>query len=349
MDATAERRDVTIPRAAVPLTLAAAGLSPLEERALRTLLRWGELRISDLMAELGLTVDEGDDLVDRMVSAGLVTASPPPARIVAALPPELSVGRRLRAHQRELDLARESLVHLVEAHRAAIRTSTGADLIEIVRGRFAIRQQLRSLQDNAATEMLWLCRAGQVAMSSAENTEEMDALARGVRYRVVYERALLEEPGMIASVELSTAAGEQARAVQEVPVRLAIADRRVAICPLVPVDPGVTEPTAAIIKDSTLLQALLALFDHVWAGGVPLHPAGRDETGPAAHDRTGPVTETERHLLSLVAAGLPDKAIATRSGVSVRTVRRRVAALMARADCRTRIELVWQSARRGWI
>jgi len=54
-------------------------------------------------------------------------------------------------------------------------------------------------------------------------------------------------------------------------------------------------------------------------------------------------------LLSLLLSGLTDEAIAAHRGTSVRTVQRRVHALMDLAHVRTRMQLAWEAARQGWV
>jgi DNA-binding CsgD family transcriptional regulator len=131
------------------------------------------------------------------------------------------------------------------------------------------------------------------------------------------------------------------------PVRPAIVDRSIAVCPLVP-DGRSGYPTAAIVGRSQLLDAL-ALFDGYWERAFPVMPAGpRDELRPgeAVVDQPEP---HERLVLSLFVAGLPDKAIASQLEVSRRTVQRRLADQMAPAGVDTRPGLAFQAARRGWV
>jgi DNA-binding NarL/FixJ family response regulator len=54
-------------------------------------------------------------------------------------------------------------------------------------------------------------------------------------------------------------------------------------------------------------------------------------------------------LLSLLLAGLTDEAIATHFRISVRTVQRKVRALMEVANVRTRMQLAWEAARQDWL
>lgn len=339
--------------------LAITGLSELEEAVLWQLADNGEVDVTELSRKLDVPLTTLDSVLEGLSAAGAI-ARTHDGRAAAAVPLDLTLGARVRRLQDDVDRARGALSALADLQNATA-LARGADLVTIVRGRRAIREQIRQMQEAARDEMAWLCRPGAVVMPSSENDEEFSALARGVAYRVVYDRRLLEEDGMLEGLEQGIVAGEMARAAELVPVRLAIADRRVALCPLVAEDPVLSEPSAVLLRPGTLLDALIALFELVWERGVPLHAGNGEPPHDSRTTLTPPpnqaltqtagwgFTETDRQLLSWLAAGLPDKAIASNAGVSVRTVRRRVAALMKQADCQTRIELVWQAARHRWI
>jgi DNA-binding MarR family transcriptional regulator/DNA-binding CsgD family transcriptional regulator len=318
------------------------GLAPAEERAYRALVQLRRARPVDIAEQLGVAEPAAVRLVESLVAAGLAAADPHDGAVFHPLPPDVALGTTLLRRQESLEVARQAVAQLTEEYRATVRRHDADQLVEIVHGRVALRQRLRHLQDSAKQEMLWFCRANHVAMASTENTEEFQALGRGVAYRVLYERALLEEPGMIENVAEGIRCGEQARSLPSLPVRLAIADRQIAVCPLVP-DGGSGEPTAAVVGRSQLLDALLALFDSLWERASPVVLAG---TAVSEDDR--PETQ-ERLLLSLFVAGLPDKAIASQLAVSRRTVQRRLWELMARAGVDTRPGLAFQAARRGWV
>jgi sugar-specific transcriptional regulator TrmB/DNA-binding CsgD family transcriptional regulator len=345
-----------------PLMLEGTGITADEEQVYRLLVRAGEACVGDLAAQLRLSDDGARAVLDGLLGRGLARRLPGSGggsggERFAANPPDVAFGPLLLRGQEALDQARAAVAELAEEHLATARRRDAGQLLEIVTGGEAIRQRIRAVQLGTRSEMLWFCRAGHVAMPSEENDEEFDMLARGVSYRVLYERQLLEEPGMIDNVAKGIEAGEQARSVPTLPIRLAISDRSVAICPLVPRSDGITEPTAAIVRDSNLLTALIALFESYWSAAAPLLLSGGVAvTGGAAvagpWEGAGPATTLsgdERYLLSLLVAGVSDKAIATRLGVSMRTVQRRIRDLMELASAETRMQLAWQVARRGWL
>ncbi|HEY8820946.1 MAG TPA: LuxR C-terminal-related transcriptional regulator [Dermatophilaceae bacterium] len=57
----------------------------------------------------------------------------------------------------------------------------------------------------------------------------------------------------------------------------------------------------------------------------------------------------DARILSLLSDGRSDSTIARESGISVRTVERRVRSLMDRLGAKTRFQAGVQAARRGWI
>jgi DNA-binding MarR family transcriptional regulator len=309
-------------------------LSTPEQHAYRLLVRLAGATAGDLAEHDGLSPAQAQELLEALHRKGLATGGP----TFHALPADVALGDALLREQQSLESARQMVAALSEEYRSNTRRRSAEHLVEIVVGAEALRARLREMQDSAEKEILWFCRANPIAMQGPENTEENSALERGVRYRAIYERELLEKPGELDSIIEAIGQGEQSRTLPVLPVRLAIADQRLAICPLVPdAARGVGPPTAALIRPSELLDALVALFESYWERATPLLPDG------------GVGEEPDRLLLSLFVSGMPDKSIATQLGVSRRTVQRRLDRLMDIAGVDTRPGLAFQAARRGWL
>ncbi|NJP35309.1 helix-turn-helix domain-containing protein [Micromonospora thermarum] len=322
------------------------GLTPDEEQVYRCLVQLTAARVEELVERLRRPRAEVLARLDALRDKGLVLPTgPEPDAPLRPLAPDVPLGEALLRRQEALEAARAAVTQLTEEYRAGMRRHDADHLVEVVTGARVLRERLRDAQNAARVEVLWFCRANPIAMPGHENVEEFDALARGVRYRAIYEREMLLEPGALEDVERGVRAGENARVLDRLPVRLAIVDGRTAICPLVP-ERGDGEPTAAVIGRSQLLDALLALFESHWLMATPL----RSST-PAPHpgaDGYRPDAE-EARLLSLFVAGVPDKSIASQLGVSRRTVQRRLGDLMTVAGVDTRPGLAYQAARRGWL
>lgn len=334
------------------MALEAAGVTAVEEAVYRLLITTGPLTAVEVAARLGVDVAETRDVLTGLTAKGMTSHTDGLPRRYRPTPPDVALTPHLKRSADALDLARIEVTSLLETYRDAARRHDPGGLIEVITGGEALRQHLRQIQASARDEMLWFCKAQYVAMPSGSNNAEFDALGRGVTYRVLYEKAFFDDEGAVDNVVEGVRAGELARSVPHLPLRLAVADRAIAICPLVPGGPhgSLDEPTTALVRDSSLLAALIALFERYWEDAVPLEVDGSGAVvGTDGAGAPEPLSSIDRRLLSLLVAGVADKAIATQVGLSRRTVQRHIQHMMDLAGATTRMQLAWQAARRGWL
>ncbi|WP_405582193.1 helix-turn-helix domain-containing protein [Streptomyces sp. NBC_01190] len=334
------------------MALQAAGVTGPEEAVYRVLVTAESVPAEDIRRLTGMSEETVRSALAALVAKAMVSPSDGQPLRYRAHPPDVALLPQLNRRADALEQARSAITDLLETYRSTARRQDAGLLIEVITGAEALRQRLRQIQQGARDEMLWFCKAQYVAMPSGSNRAEYEALERGVLYRVLYERDFFDDEGAVANVAEGVRSGEIARAVPHLPLRMAVADREVAIFPLVPGGPHGSphEPTTALVRDSSLLDALIALFERYWEDAVPLHvDATGVVTGTDGVGSGEPLSTTNRRLLSLLVAGVADKAIATQMGLSRRTVQRRVQELMELAGAATRAQLGWQAARRGWL
>jgi predicted transcriptional regulator/DNA-binding CsgD family transcriptional regulator len=324
----------------------AVGLDPPEGRAYRVLLRMPTASAEELAEQLELPAAEVVTHLHAMERKGLVSRAPNRNGRFRATPPELAFGPVLRHRQQELESIQDTIGRLTEEWRSRATRHDAAELVEVVYGREAIAQRFAQLQLSARREVLGLMREPSFAVTAKENIAEQTALTGGVEYRVVYDAALLELPGDPYQISQSIRGGEQARVAAEVPVKMVLVDRSLAVVPLESTRSD-GEPSAILVHASGLLDVLVAFFEMIWAAATPLY-ATPDGAVPPERPGSEP-SEQDRQLLSLLLAGLTDQAIALQLGTSMRTVQRRVRDLIELAGVRTRLQLAWQAAYRGWI
>jgi len=90
-------------------------------------------------------------------------------------------------------------------------------------------------------------------------------LERGTA-RSVYERSLFDHPDALEAVERFVEAGEQARVVDRLPMKLAIIDERVAMFSLKDPVAGGDELTILVVEHPALAALLKIAFEAVWDG-----------------------------------------------------------------------------------
>ncbi|MDX3354141.1 helix-turn-helix domain-containing protein [Streptomyces sp. ME01-24h] len=331
--------------------LETVGLTAAEAEVYRMLLATESASAEEISARADLGSPAVGRLLLSLEAKGLAYAVEDSPGAFAVIPPQVALVPRLQRHAEALEQDRAVVLGLVETYRRSARSWGAGEAVEVISGAAALRQRLRQLQDGARHEMLWFCKARHVVMPAGSNREEYDALDRGVLYRVLYEQAYFDDAGAVDNVVKGVRAGEVARAVPRLPLRMAVADRSLAVLPLSSAGPpaGLRELRTAVVRASSLLEALIDLFEHYWEVGAPLRVTEEGQIGGAGPQDPAALGAEDRHLLSLMVAGMTDEAIAGQLRVSKRTVQRRIQGLMNLAGVATRMQLGWHAARRDWI
>ena len=313
------------------------GATPAEDRVYRFLVTAVSAPECEIADATGLSEDDVREALESLIRRGLVERMPDsPARFVAASPGvvESMIAERLS----ELRTAQQTLDGLASDYRANSLAREAGGVFEIMRGQDALRQCSIGLLSSARSEVLNLIKPPLIAV----RPNEQIGPAESVRNRIVYETAALE-PAILDALRAGLCDGDEAKVHTKLPIKMLVADHSVALLPLVQHD---TTPIGVLVRESALLDALLTLFEYVWATAIPLHVGN----GGANGSSNGALfSEDDREVLSLLLAGLSDEAIAMHRKTSVRTVQRKVRALMTTANVRTRMQLAWEAARHDWV
>lgn len=320
--------------------LEALGITPVEEQVYGLLLTRSRLSVADLVAKTGLPVEVLERGLEVLVTKGLVRQSAGRDAEYVAAPPDYAIEVLISQQLGALQEVRAAAADLASRHRLAVQELDPAALIEVVSGAESVRQLWWQLNKTARSEIA-VFDAPPYAVSLAEaESQQQHLVNERVRLRTVFDRSLLEDPAHVRRIMAGIEAGEQAR-VARVPLKLVVVDREWGLLPLT--HAGSQTPEAVlIIRDSVLLDSLLALFESVWENAVEVRPS---DTGT---DR--PAGEAElRELARLLAVGMTDIGIARHLGISERTVRRRIKDLLEELRAHSRFQAGVRAHERGWL
>ncbi|MFF9909279.1 LuxR family transcriptional regulator [Streptomyces sp. NPDC013457] len=306
-------------------------------RVYLALLEQAPAPLSAIGGAVGLSGAELVVAYAELSDAGLAGAAEGDADVVAPVSP--AAGLEILARHRAAELE-ESRIAVGGAFESFRRRSAAYDdhLVEVVTGD-AVGPRMRRAWSSAREQIRQLESPPYFPHSGATE-DALATLARGVTQRVVYARESLEYPGRLReAIEPCVEAGEQARVLPSVPVKLLIIDDAYALVSLSIREADVVN-TLLVVQPSGLLSALVALFEQSWTNALPLH--GRT-TRPSG------LPPGDRRLLWLLAGGATDDVIARELGVSRRTLFRRLEVLMARLGAANRFQLALQAQRSGWL
>ncbi|MFC4911143.1 helix-turn-helix transcriptional regulator [Actinomadura gamaensis] len=317
------------------------GLSRPQAETYLALLATGPGDAARLAKELGLGPDELPDVSRRLGelrALGLVTAAGTDADEHAPVDPSLALEHLAHARTAELREAHLAAVNAYRDYRRSVSPQATHDLVEVVTGS-AITERIWNIEEAVEHTVLRFDSPPYHTRRSA-NPVEIENLGRGVEYRVVYSKPAVQDPAYYGvNIRPCVAAGEQARVLPAVPVKLTIFDGRLALVSMSFVEAEVND-SLLLVHPSSLLSALTGLFETSWRVALPMH---LNDRVPAT------LNPTQRRILELLATGVTDETIAELLGVSRRTLSRHLEQLNTRAGSLSRFQLALHAARNGWL
>ncbi|MFD6532719.1 LuxR family transcriptional regulator [Streptomyces sp. NPDC060184] len=297
----------------------------------------------ELARTLDLTLRRLDMSLAQLKLHGFLRSSPAGGSLPTAVNPATAIRNQIHLRRAQLlDASSELEVLTASVDRLAAEVlgraapSRGPG-IETVRGQAAISERVTALLASARAEVSLLDRP-PYATSAPDGVPAplavADLVRRGVRVRAVVDRGGLEFPGRARGLGQLAEQGVEIRVATDLPTKLITVDRQVTLLP--PNDVADPAQAAVVASDSLLSNALVPLFEEIWERALPIGVG-----------KTDVVTDEDAELLTMLAAGLKDEAIARRLDLHVHTIRRRISRLMAGLSAETRFQAGIQAARRG--
>jgi DNA-binding CsgD family transcriptional regulator len=319
------------------------GFSPLEQRAYDLVVARGRLSLADLVATSDVAPELQREAIDTLVAHGLVRQLSGSDREYVVAPPEQAIEVLISRRMSELQAVRARAAEVAVRARRAAQVTDPVELIEVVAGPGSVRSVFLQGMSGAREELLAFDRPPYATDpdEALRVQQERVAVADGLRIRVVYDKTLLEDPAHTRRfLESARTIGEERR-LAAVPLKMVVVDREWALLPLL--DAGDERAEAGlIVRQSVLLDSLIALFESVWAQAAEVTPADGE---PAV---AGTAERELREIAHLLAIGMTDVAISHHLRISERTVRRRIKDLMDELRVDSRYHAGVRAAQRGW-
>jgi DNA-binding CsgD family transcriptional regulator len=158
------------------------------------------------------------------------------------------------------------------------------------------------------------------------------AVASGRRSRAIYPVRAFHTVPEVLKARIDE--GEEVRIVDDLPTRLFVISGTHAI---VPEPLGFADEPRLLVRQGALVGALTLLFELYWTHSSSVADL---VAAPGGH---------RAFLLRQLASGAQDEQIARTLGLSLRTVRRRVAELMIELGVDSRFQAGVEAVRRGWL
>jgi sugar-specific transcriptional regulator TrmB len=257
--------------------LTSLGLTTYEAKAYVALLGRDSFTAAQVSRQAELPRQRIYDVLSSLVEKGLASARPGSVVKYAAVAPEMAIERLVAAHRRELvDLERSAETIIAELGPVFASGQAHTDpleYIEVLRDAGAINERFAELQAGVKREILVYTKP-PYATPPQENVEGLE-VTRTHRARSVYEMSAFEDPGVISGIRSFIEAGEEARFVEELPLKLVIIDETIVMFGMQdPVGSGSgRDLTIMVVEHPSLAMVLKTSFDTTWAQGLTIDQA----------------------------------------------------------------------------
>ncbi len=313
------------------------GVSADGDLVYRVLATFGPQTASLAARDLGMVPRRVADAIDELAAAGAVTRiSTGPQRrgapaVWSAAAPDQVVHRLRRQRLRLVDpweVTRRHLAHIDGLDLPTSAAEAPRDGVRLIRGLSTIRERVAELAGLERHEHLTMNpeQATSAASMAAGAPLDRALLMRGVRLTIVSAPPADGDVVGAHSAELTRLGGKY-RFAYQLPLKVLMYDRKVAILPLdlQNVDNGALE-----VQEPGLVQSLASLITRCWDGA-------RDPARAGVPSFV--LTTRERSLVELLAAGHTDTVVSRRLGISARTIGYTLRSLMDRLNVENRFQL----------
>jgi sugar-specific transcriptional regulator TrmB len=259
--------------------LTALGLARYEARVYLALVRRESYTAAEVAREADVPRQRVYDVLDALVRRRLATVRPGRVATFSAVAPELATARLMalqRASLERLEQVSSALVTALLPVWSDGRTKTDPlDYIEVLRDPKAIAERFADIQEQAARELLSFSQ--RPFLAPVANTEGIAAVRRlrraGGRARAIYTHDALNDAEVREHVRCFSEAGEEARFIAELPLKLIIADASLVLCDMPDPVAGTGATTALYIEHPALANCLQLAFQSVWDRADPTSTA----------------------------------------------------------------------------
>jgi sugar-specific transcriptional regulator TrmB len=214
------------------------------------------------------------DILGSLVEKGMASARPGSVIKYAATEPSLAIERLVdlrRQEFAEIEYGAAAIMQgLTAAYTAGRKHTDPLEYIEVLRDPGAVNARFDQLQAGIKREILIFTKP-PYAKPPQENVEGL-RVVRTHEARSVYEISVLDDPEVRAGVRRFIEAGEQARFVDQLPLKLVIIDETIVMFGMqAPVATG--DLTMMVVEHPSLATLLKMAFNAYWDKGLTIDQA----------------------------------------------------------------------------
>ena len=260
------------------------GFNNYEAKGYLALMERKSLTATQISVVSGIPRTKVYDVTESLMKKGLCSLVPGKINKYRASEIDAAVDRLLEENQKVFIERKEQIreasgnlrEQLSNMYRDTSENVDPFDYIEIIKEPNLIQKRFMQLVGSAKEEILVFSKgpySGPQEKIEEQIDQEKDVLKHGISGRCIYEIPTDEDEKkwFFKLVEQAVNAGEEARVIDELPMKLAVFDTRIVLLALE--DPISRRPsfTTQVIEHRSLAKGLTILFETLWAQAEDFH------------------------------------------------------------------------------
>ncbi len=251
------------------------GLTSYEAKAYLALLRRESSTAAQAARLANVPRQRIYDVLASLVDKGLATTRPGQVVKYSAIAPELALERLVSDQRQQLaELERQTAALIEElkpAFHAGKQENNPLEYIEVLRDRRAINERFDELQAGIKKEILVFTKP-PYATPPQEEVVGLE-VTKTHQARSVYEYSVFDDADVTEGVRRFIEAGEMARFVPELPLKLVIIDESIVMFGMEDPVAGSSELTIMVVEHPSLAGVLKIAFNTMWEQGLTFEQA----------------------------------------------------------------------------
>ena len=248
--------------------LISLGLSENEAKTYITLLAKNSMNVGEIAKISGVPRPKLYEILTRLIEKGLCTEKIGKVKRYRIVDPNIATEKLIKDYQEQLEqkkiIAQNFSNAVSSIYQRNINKTDLLDYIEVLKDKKKIYKRWLSLQSETKQEILAFTKPPYTAPFTDDIDKEINILNSGVKIRSIYEYGEIIKEEFVKMVSLWVNAGEEARVVKELAIKMAIFDEKITMIALNDPISLKSSITTMIIKHSGFAKAQKYMFESVW-------------------------------------------------------------------------------------
>ena len=246
------------------------GLSMREAKVYTTLFRKRDFTASEIQQLVSIPRTKVYEVLHQLISKGMCTEKKiGHYKKYEAMKPESVFNKLLKDLAAKENIANMALKILSPIYEKRENKDNPLEYIEVLKDKKQIHKRWISIQSEVKQEIIAFTKGPYTASFNENINKEIDALKRKVNIKSIYEYKDVIKEELVKVISFWVSAGEEARIVEELPMKMVIFDEKITFLALN--DPVSLKPsiTTMIINHPGFAKAQKYVFESIWEKAMP--------------------------------------------------------------------------------